>query len=96
MLICAFCAILSTFMKQRTYSRFARRIGGRRRGERRLRLPARNLKTVALSPAIAAETARIRAAHQLKTPFSSPLLKTEEPPHFSRMMPRSLQFPAYA
>jgi predicted nucleic acid-binding protein len=34
----------------------------------RMLLNARNLRTIALSPAIAAEAARMRAAYQLKTP----------------------------
>jgi hypothetical protein len=51
-------------------------------------LNARNLRTVALSPAIAAEAARIGAAYQLKTPDAIQLAtaKEGEPLHFSRMM----------
>jgi predicted nucleic acid-binding protein len=43
-----------------------------------LLLNARNLRTVALSPAIAAEAARIRAAHQLKTPDTIQLATAKE------------------
>lgn len=41
-------------------------------------LNARNLRTVPLSPAIAAETARIRAAYQLKTPDAVQLATAKE------------------
>lgn len=41
-------------------------------------LNARNLRTVPLSPAIAAEAARIRAAYQLKTPDAIQLATAKE------------------
>ena len=41
-------------------------------------LNARNLRTVPLSPAIAAETARIRAIYQLKTPDAVQLATAKE------------------
>jgi predicted nucleic acid-binding protein len=41
-------------------------------------LNARNLRTVPLSPAIAAEAARIRAVYQLKTPDAIQLATAEE------------------
>ena len=41
-------------------------------------LNARNLRTIPLSPAIAAEAARIRAAYQLKTPDAIQLATAKE------------------